>query len=162
MKTVATLVLGLLMTACSHAVPSGTSPIGCGFAVEPPMAVVTLTNRGDRDLWLLRWNTPFERQPWFGRWLDVERDGRALDWRGPMVKRGDPAPADYLRLAPGESRSARADLSLVYALDQSGRYRAVPRLNLLDWGQGDLPWPRTRADFGATPLPCAAVDFEWR
>ncbi|WP_139826074.1 hypothetical protein [Derxia lacustris] len=152
----------LLLPAAAAAQADVAPPsLRCQLDLTPPTVTVSLTNTGTRALWFLAWNTPFERSgPWFGRWLELRRNGRPLAFGGPMVKRGEPARADYLELAAGASLHASADLAQVFAIGARGDYELRPALRLLDWGEAPLPWPRSRADLaGATELACNAASF---
>ena len=126
-------------------------------AVGKPVPLrFTLMNRGPVALHVLEWNTPFEG--WFGAYVEVTRDGLALSYRGPMVKRGDPSADEYLTLAAGKSRGASVDLVQPFDLTQPGHYRVQPRLTLFDVVAGRAARPRS----AHTPfaLGCNAVEVE--
>jgi hypothetical protein len=125
----------------------------------PVMLRFTVTNTGPGPLQLLRWNTPFEAG-WFAPFVSVTRDGQALAWQGPVLKRGDPAAEDYLRLEAGAARTAELDLALPVDLSSPGRYRVVPRIHLVDAfdARAAAP-PRPRAAHAGTDLRCPAVEF---
>ena len=59
---------------------------------------------------MLRWNTPFEGA-WLAPFVSVTRDGRPLDYHGPMVKRAEPKADQYLRIDAQGSVSAEVDLA---------------------------------------------------
>jgi len=118
----------------------------------------TLTNQGPAPVHLLVWNTPFE-EAWFAPFVEVSRDGIALPYAGPMAKRGDPSREEYIRLAPGASRSAEVDLAQPFDLSQPGHYRVEPRLRLFDVVRGSRPrLPRPRGELASAALPCNAAD----
>ena len=127
---------------------------------QPVMLRFTLSNTGARPLQLLHWNTPFEG--WFGAYVQVWRDGVELPYQGPMVKRADPTHEQYLRLGPGQSRSAEVDLALPFELHAPGLYRVQPRLQLADVIEGDGKPPRPRARHAGRPLACNAVQVRVR
>ena len=149
--------------------PAAASPAsGLRCALEAPahaaaggpvMLRFTVTNTGPEPLQLLRWNTPFEAG-WFAPFVAVTRDGQALRWQGPVLKRGDPAAEDYFRLEPGAARTAELDLALPVDLSRPGRYRVVPRIHLVDVfeARAAMP-PRPRAAHAGADLPCPAVTF---
>src|SRR2546423_10764391 len=56
---------------------------------KPVVLRFSITNLSGAPLLLLEWNTPFEG--WFSPFVEVTRDGVALPYHGPMVKRGDPS-----------------------------------------------------------------------
>jgi len=125
----------------------------------PVLLRFTVTNTGPGALQLLRWNTPFEAG-WFAPFVSVTRDGQALSWQGPVLKRGDPAAEDYFRLEPGGTRTAVLDLALPVDLTRPGRYRVTPRIRLVDlFDARTAAPPRPRADHEGADLPCPAVEF---
>ena len=108
---------------------------------------------------VLRWNTPFEAG-WYAPFVSVTRDGQALPWQGPVLKRGDPAAEDYFRLEPGASRTAELDLALPVDLSRPRRYRVMPRIRLVDVFDADAAVPpRPRAAHAGADLTCPAVEF---
>lgn len=88
---------------------------------DPVELRFVLENRGERELFVLRWNTPLEGLR--GEALAVTRDGLALDYRGPLVKRGDPSASAYIRVAPGAGAENTVDLSRAWDFSAPGRYR---------------------------------------
>jgi hypothetical protein len=127
---------------------------------EPVPLRFTFTNAGATGLQLLRWNTPLEGD-WFAPFVQVLRDGQPLPYRGPMVKRGDPANDQYLWLGSGASKTAELDLRRVFDLSKPGRYRVLPRIRLVD--VFDAPQqaqgPRPREVHIAADVDCAGVDL---
>ena len=115
-----------------------------------------ITNRSRLAVNVLEWNTPFEG--WFGAYVEVTRDGVALPYRGPMLKRGEPSADEYLRFSAGQSRRASVDLSLPFDLSQPGLYRVQPRITLHDVVGAQAP-PRTRAQHAAQALVCHGVEL---
>jgi peptidyl-Lys metalloendopeptidase len=81
---------------------------------------VTVTNASAATQYLLKWQTPFGaiQAPLF----DVTRDGLPVRYLGMQVKRAAPAPADYIALKPGASRSVRIELSALYDMGVIGAY----------------------------------------
>ena len=127
-------------------------------AGAPVMLRFTLTNAGGAALDVLRWNTPFEGA-WFAPFVAVTRDGRALAYGGPMKKRGEPTPAQYLHLEPGASEHAEIDLALPFDLAVPGRYHVAPRIRLVDVVDATQAQPpRPRASHQNVALACPAVD----
>jgi len=84
------------------------------------MVNVTLTNTGTAPERILKARTPFgpAEFPLF----EITRDGQPVRYLGREVKRRVPLEADYLVLAPGESRSARVELSRSYDMAATGAY----------------------------------------
>ncbi len=81
---------------------------------------VTLTNTGNAPQRLLKWRTPFV--PPEHALFSITRDGMPVRYLGRHVKRAAPSEADYIVLAPGESRSARVELSKLYEMQVTGAY----------------------------------------
>jgi peptidyl-Lys metalloendopeptidase len=52
----------------------------------------------------------------------VTRDGKPVQYEGPMIKRPLPSAADFTVLRPGETRRVVVDLSGAYDLSQTGDY----------------------------------------
>jgi hypothetical protein len=118
-----------------------------------------LRNRSDHALHVLEWNTPFEG--WFGAYVEVSRDGVALPYRGPMLKRGEPTADEYLRFRVGQRRRASVDLAQVFDLSSPGHYRVEPRIRLFDVVDGaGAVTPRPRDAQRSLPLRCNAVEFD--
>lgn len=84
------------------------------------LVTVTLTNTGSTPERLLKWRTPFVAPE--AALFDITRDGQPVRYLGRKVKRAAPAEADHVRLAPGESRSARVELSSTYDMAVTGAY----------------------------------------
>lgn len=138
-----------LKLECSLEVVSLDGPAG-------PQLRFSLTNRGTRPLLVLSWGTPLEG--WFQPFLRVTRDGVELRYQGPMLKRGDPDAAEYLRLAAGQQRSEIFSLSPAFDAVLPGLYRVEPRITLhdvIDRGSA----PRARDDHQPMTLNCAPLAF---
>jgi hypothetical protein len=82
-----------------------------------PLLRFTIRNDSPGPVWLLKWLTPLEGLN--GDILSVTCDGQHLPYRGPMVKRGNPQPQDYVRLAPSAEATATVDLAIGYDLPAS-------------------------------------------
>jgi len=144
---------------------AGLPPLRCTLGVpasarvgQPLPLRLTLHNRGRQTLWLLAWGTPFE-QAWLAPFVTVQRDGQPLDYRGAVVKRGEPGADEYLAIAPGQRRQATLDLAEAFDLDAPGHYHVQPQLRLHDWVAGDASPPRQLARHQGAALACAPVDF---
>ncbi len=124
---------------------------------QPLLLKLTLTNTGAQPLQVLTWGTPFDG--WFAPYVAVRHEGRELPYRGPIVKRGEPLNDDFMRLAPGRSRSASVNLAEAFELNQPGRYELVPRIVLHDVTVAPKWVPRLRAQFQPQPLNCPSLHF---
>ncbi len=124
---------------------------------QPLRLKLTLTNTGAQPLQVLTWATPFDG--WFAPYVAVRHDGRELPYRGPSVKRGEPQAADFVRLAPGRSRSATVNVAQAFALNEPGPYELVPRIVLFDVIVAARPLARVREQFQSQPLNCPSLHF---
>ena len=125
---------------------------------QPVPLQFTLANRGAVAVQVLEWGTPFEG--WFAAYVEVSRDGVAVPYRGPMVKRGDPVLGEYVRIAAHRARRAEVDLAQPFDLSAPGVYRVRPRIALFDVVPSGTPTPRPRDRHAAQTLNCA--EFEVR
>ena len=81
---------------------------------------VTVTNTTRHPVNLLRWQLPSEELE--GALFHIERDGVAVPYIGPLIKRPAPGPADQVLLDPGQSLSYQVELTSAYDLSHNGRY----------------------------------------
>ncbi|HEY0782087.1 MAG TPA: M35 family metallo-endopeptidase [Thermoanaerobaculia bacterium] len=125
---------------------------------EPVTLRFTLTNPTAETLQVLKWHTPLEG--FKSDLLRVERDGRRVRYIGPLLKRGQPRPQDYVTLAAGQSVKAELDLAKGYDLSAPGHYTVQLDTQLLDARPGAQP-PRDNRQLQARPLRSApaAVDL---
>ncbi|HEY9063568.1 MAG TPA: hypothetical protein VIO33_01200 [Burkholderiaceae bacterium] len=163
-----TLPLALVMSlgaAASGGASAAASDLACTLRAPAQVAAgapvplrFTFSNRSAQALQVLEWGTPLEG--WFAAYVEVTRDGVALPYRGPMIKRGDPTRDEYQRIAAHRTRRATVDLAQPFDLAQPGLYRVTPRLTLFDVVvDGAAPLPRSREQQAAQPLPCNAVEI---
>lgn len=128
-------------------------------AGQPVVLRFTLTNPGPVALQVLRWNTPFEGA-WLAPFVGVTRDGRPLDYHGPMVKRAEPKADQYLRIDARGTVSAEVDLAEPFDLAAPGRYRVQPRLAIVDlFADTAMDPPRPRSAHKGAKLACNGVDI---
>lgn len=80
----------------------------------------TMTNESDQKLRILRWETPFDGIE--ANLFEVARNGDLVPYLGRVYKRGTPQASDYIMLMPGESLSARVELSAYYEMGYGGEY----------------------------------------
>jgi hypothetical protein len=96
---------------------------------EPVEVEFTITNTGDRTLYLLNWYTPLEGV--LGNIFKVTFQGQELSYQGPIVMRAAPLPEQYVRFEAGASETAVVDLSQVYDFTESGEYTITYRSPLI-------------------------------
>lgn len=155
----------LLMSASGGSGSTQAAELHCSLTApasvvtgQPVPLRFTLANRGAVAVQVLEWGTPFEG--WFGAYVEVSRDGVAIPYRGPMVKRGDPAADEYARIAAHRARRAEVDLAQPFDLSVPGVYRVRPRITLFDVVPVGTPAPRPRDRHTAQTLNCP--EFEVR
>jgi hypothetical protein len=167
--TAITLALAMVSSSSLATATSPAAALRCvlqapaqAMAGQPVLLRFTVTNTGATPLHVLRWNTPFEGA-WFAPFVKVKRDGKALPFQGPMIKRAEPQAEDYLRVDAGQSIDAELDLALPFDLSKPGRYRVQPRIRLhdvfADVDKGTAA-PRLRAEHQGADLACPAVEFK--
>ena len=84
------------------------------------MVNVTFTNVGQTPLQLVRWYMPDGDLD--GDLFILSRDGQAVSYVGPLVKRDALTNQDLMTLAPGESVQRAVELASVYDMSTSGVY----------------------------------------
>jgi hypothetical protein len=135
---------------CSLTAPASVA------AGQPVPLRFSLANRGAVAVQVLEWGTPFEG--WFAAYVEVSRDGVAMPYRGPMIKRGEPAADEYVRIAAHRARRAEVNLAQPFDLSAPGVYRVRPRITLFDVVAADVPAPRPRDRHVALALDCPDLE----
>jgi hypothetical protein len=80
---------------------------------EPILVEFAVGNAGTEAVAFLPWYTPLETIP--TRYLDVTGpNGERVQYLSLMIDRPRPKPTDYIRISPGERRSARVDLQPLF------------------------------------------------
>ncbi len=156
----ATLAFAMAASACAApALRCALEAPAQAAAGAPVVLRFTIANAGSAPLQVLRWNTPLEGA-WFAPFVEVTHGGRTLPFMGPMIKRGDPDAAAYLRLAPGAAETAELDLAAPFDLSKPGRYRVTPRIRVLDaFDAATARAPRPRAAHRGFDLDCPAIEL---
>jgi len=151
----------LLMSGVAAAAPAAdlhctlTAPASVVVGQPVPLRF-TLANRSAAAVRVLEWATPLEG--WFAAYVEVSRDGIALLYRGPMVKRGDPTADEYVRIAAHGSRRAEVDLAQPFDLSVPGVYRVRPRITLFDVMKATVTAPRPRDRHASQTLSCPELE----
>ena len=81
---------------------------------------LTVTNTTRHPVNLLTWQLPSDEVE--GALFKISRDGEAVRYTGPLVKRMAPQAGDHVRLDPGATLSYQVELTAAYDLSRSGRY----------------------------------------
>lgn len=101
------------------------------YAPTEPIAIrFSLDNPGSESIWVLRWQMPSDDID--ANILDISRDGVSVPYIGPLVKRAEPTPEDYLEIPAGESYTVEFDPSAVYDMTAQGQYTVRYRFQSLD------------------------------
>lgn len=124
---------------------------------EPVTFVFRLENRSSLAIHVLKWHTPLEGI--VNRIFKVTRDGKELDYLGPMVRRGNPVAEDYVEIAPGKSASASFDLAKAYDITPTGEYRLEFVSRLLDVTTKTTDVPRPLDQHQAMVIECNDITF---
>lgn len=116
------LAVALSATTTQAAAPiTGHNPLRVGmFAAGNGMVEVTLTNTSAKSVRVPRWALPAQLPS--QKIFNVQRDGEAVAYEGPMIKRGLPTAADFAVLRPGQSYRTMVDLGASYDMRKSGQY----------------------------------------
>lgn len=134
------------------------APVGTPRAGGPVEVGFTLKNRSDRTVYVLQWYTPLEGL--LGEVLTVEREGTALPYQGPLVKRGNPGKDSYLELAPGASLDSTVDLRTAYEIKSPGRYSVRFDRGLSDLVTDPAELPRLMDAHRPFPLSCPPTTID--
>ncbi|MDP4983481.1 hypothetical protein [Pseudoalteromonas tunicata] len=116
-----------------------TPEILCDFSIKSASAneAVLLTfsvhNQTSQIQSVLTWQTPLEGF-WSEMFIIKDENNQDVIYQGPLAKRGQPAKADYLNLAPQEKTMMSLVLSDAYAL-KKGRYQLTIAPNNLHLAQ---------------------------
>lgn len=162
--------------ACMRISPARSDPpfgLECRLRMEEPLRAggpvilrFTLSRisgsggSGDKPVYALRWYTPLEGIR--GSFLKVEREGVAIPYQGPMVKRGDPSLEDYVEVFPDKPVEGMVDLGPAYDFSRPGGYTVEFKAGLGDLVDEPTLLPRPRDAHRPVPLACDPVRFELR
>lgn len=116
-----------------------------------------LKNYSDAPLWVLTWYTPLEGLK--GKIFRVTRYGVEVPYEGRLVKRGTPGKERYVRLGPGESVSARVDLSRTYNLSIPGEYHVQFTGRIFDVARVQESLPRKEGECVGLDIPGTDITF---
>lgn len=97
------------------------TPVQTRLAIIQAINVVLkYTNTGNDTIYMYKWYVP--KTTLTDKLFEVIRDGKRVEYVGPVVKRRAPIPEDLVALAPGQSLSAIVPLSTMYNMTESGNY----------------------------------------
>lgn len=123
----ATLLIGAIGATSNAAAPiTGHNPLRVGmYAAGNGMVEVILTNTSAKSVRVPRWALPMQLP--MQKIFSVQRDGQAVAYEGPMIKRGLPGAAEFAVLRPGQSYRTVVDLGAAYDMRKSGQYTVALR-----------------------------------
>lgn len=81
----------------------------------------SLVNQSSASVNVLRWQTPLDGVT--NDLFMVSRNGKPVEYTGPMYKRVAPRAEDFIELKPGESLNAAVDLSVYYDMREGGQFQ---------------------------------------
>lgn len=113
-----------------------------------------LSNNGKKDIYLLKWHTPFEgiRNDIF----NVTLNGKEIDYQGIMAERGNPRSIkSYMLLKTKGSKTASINLAKYYDFSKPGFYTiSYARENLFDHSYSAEDLPRKLDAFQPINIKC--------
>jgi peptidyl-Lys metalloendopeptidase len=118
----ATAVLAGAVAAVTAAPKSaGVNPLQVSmYAVGVDSVDIRITNTSRHAVRLPKWQLPSDVVE--AKLFQVSRDGKPVQYEGPMIKRGLPSAADFKILRPGQTYRAVVNLAGAYDLAQTGQY----------------------------------------
>ncbi|KQV78178.1 hemopexin repeat-containing protein [Rhizobium sp. Root1220] len=127
---------------------------------DPIILKYELTNESDHEYALLIWETPLEGE--VRNFVEVRLGERIIPYDGRLMKRGEPTPDSYRRIAPHQTIVEELDLSKSFFFDEPGNYTVTLHVRFLDAvRQPDSRFSaRFRFEHGGFALDPIAVEFE--
>ncbi|TDM05967.1 MAG: peptidase M35 [Ideonella sp. MAG2] len=123
---------------------------------------VAVSNRCGHAVKVLRWQLPSDEVE--GRLFQIERDGQAVTYLGPVFKRAKPTAADHVILAAGSTTHYTVELTGSYDLSQNGQYsisylgRGERGVNTESLNSAALTlWLQERTEAASTSFAPAAI-----
>ena len=115
-------ILAAAIAAASAAAPvTGTNPLRVSlYATASGDVEVVLANTGNRTARVPKYQLPLGELE--ARLFQVSRDGEAVAYEGPMIKRGLPQASDFAILRPGQSLRSVVRLADAYDMRKGGTY----------------------------------------
>ena len=115
-----TVLAGAIAAATAAAPITGKTPLRVSmYAVDGGVEVI-LTNTSNKIARVPRYQLPIGDIE--AKLFQVSRDGQAVAYEGPMIKRGLPTAADFAILQPGQSIRSKIQLADAYDMRKSGTY----------------------------------------
>ena len=101
-------------------------------SVDPLSIRFSVTNNSDKQLHILKWNTPLEGIN--ADVFNILKDEKPVVYIGRVIKRGNPQPEDYVSINANDQVSVEIDLSDAYDIYEAGSYDIEFNTLVLDIG----------------------------
>ncbi|CAF1297508.1 unnamed protein product [Adineta ricciae] len=96
-------------------------PISSRFTTKQDVTInLNYKNKGSKSMLIYKWYLPTEQL--FDPLFEVTRDGKSVEYIGPLVKRRSPKTEDMISIGSGQTMSTRVQLSSVYNMTETGNY----------------------------------------
>jgi len=149
------------LSSASKEQSSGNNVLSCKISApkevkagKPLPLRFELTNNGGKDIYVLKWHTPFEgiRNDIFR----VTRNGKEMDYQGIMAERANPkSMKSYMLLKAKGSKTASINLVKYYDFSKPGLYTiSYVRENLFDHSYSVEDLPRKLDAFQPINIKC--------
>jgi peptidyl-Lys metalloendopeptidase len=124
------LVVGAaaLVLSVSHAAAAARDGLQVRLSAPEPVlrgdvdvtVNVSVTNTTREAVTLMRWELPTAKPE--GQLFRITRDGEAVAYTGPLIKRGPATREDLVRIEPGATLNVEVELTAAYDLSRNGLY----------------------------------------
>jgi peptidyl-Lys metalloendopeptidase len=115
-----TVLAGAIAAATAAAPITGKNPLRVSMYATAGGVEVILTNTSNKIARVPRYQLPMGDIE--AKLFQVSRDGQAVAYEGPMIKRGLPTASDFAILQPGQSIRSTIQLADAYDMRKSGTY----------------------------------------
>lgn len=144
------------MSATPYPLPECQIEVESSYPAGAPVILrFSLRNPSDQSFFVLRWQTPLEGL--LDRVFAIESEGWKVPYRGPIFKRADPTPEEYVEIPAQVAVSMVVDLATAYDLSKPGEYLVEFTSQLHDVAVEEAEVPRPRDRHEAVELECNAV-----
>ena len=116
-----TLLAGAIAAATAAAPITRNNPLRASmFATGNGSVEIILTNTSNKIARVPKYQLPLGKLQ--AKLFSISRDGEAVAYEGPMIKRGLPAASDFAILKPGQSLRSVVQLADAYDMRKGGTY----------------------------------------
>jgi hypothetical protein len=118
-----------------------------------------ITNQFPKDIYLLRWNTPFDPASPFANAEVRSGNGDEVPYIGIRFKRGNPTASEYILLKQGETKEIDVDLGKHFQLT-AGPHTFHSVIDFMDHSFDHSQIPRIMDNFESLTLDPVTVQFQ--